>query len=878
MKLLDLFMKINTIHNEQVLKKLIEVASPVLNITWRPVDNNKGNYRTALGGHGNPVGDFAENIPNSIDAITEALCRLEGISPTSPNAPLTPRDAVQLCLGFKNGDFTHLIGNRPGIREAQAELVRYIQILAEGDRDDPPLLTISDCGIGQHPDDFETTFLTYQGENKLNKKFQLGRFNHGGSGAIRHCGKLGYKLIISRRHPKIAAEDGYKSSPIGFTLIRKHPLSAEEREAFKSGWVEYMLVDGKIPTIDPIEFEIGCSEFQNRQKLPERRIFTHGTVVKLFNYKLPKGSRSNIVKGGDPKAFWNLLNHSLPKPVLPYLLQERRDYVFTRNNNSVGEHERDIFGWGNLNRLHANPKNLSLLTFPYTVQKEGLGKLTITVFVVGLNVPERTLKYLISKNSISLLLGGQTHGGKDRRWLRSKLGLPSLADNMLIYVNLDEVLPEFLDQVIKSGRGETTEDTDEIEELYDFVADLLKKDKSLQTLETKFRMDKIENSEKVDIQKLLKDLNKNRSFPAMLKKLLAATKTDIPGILSAFVDAPPIKPATPVITPTPTKTNYFPTFLTPKLPMDDSGIFHKGITIDSNPETRKIGGLITFLTDAENGYLNRVEDKGEFSLEVLEFGNEIQPDIRQQKPLPELFDVVQQDVVDGTINIRLTPHKKLIVGDFVHLRASLTAGNDLLTTELTVNILNYTEKEPGTSPRPKKKEYKKPPELIRVSAADKARHKWDENPQGVVKVVPTIEGDSLDLIYLNMTSTLFQAALKVFNANTGPKLQLMTKQYELFAFFNTAAIYSSFYRQQQECQKRDEPAPDPVDATARMMQDCLIPGLIAINTLPSLNVFDNALDASLAPSINQETPTQVGELNVLIEDPTEEQPELVPQN
>lgn len=135
-----------------------------------------------------------------------------------------------------------------------------------------PCLTIYDDGEGQHPENFEKTFLSLLQGNKNEIAFVQGKYNMGGTGAIVFCGEHRYQLIGSKRY------DG--AGEFGFTLIRRHPLSAEEKKTKKNTWYEYLKIDGKIPSFPITELDLGLAG----------RKFTTGTIIKLFDYQLPAGS------------------------------------------------------------------------------------------------------------------------------------------------------------------------------------------------------------------------------------------------------------------------------------------------------------------------------------------------------------------------------------------------------------------------------------------------------------------------------------------------------------------------------------------------------------------------------------------------------------
>jgi len=90
-----------------------------------------------------------------------------------------------------------------------------IQIHADGPQMNTSLV-IYDNGEGQHPKDFDKTFLSLHRGNKNEIPFVQGKYNMGGTGAIVFCGKKRYQLIGSRKYTG--------SGEFGFTVIRKPHL------------------------------------------------------------------------------------------------------------------------------------------------------------------------------------------------------------------------------------------------------------------------------------------------------------------------------------------------------------------------------------------------------------------------------------------------------------------------------------------------------------------------------------------------------------------------------------------------------------------------------------------------------------------------------
>ena len=175
-------------------------------------------------------------------------------------------------------------------RQQQAE---RIQIIADGPRMETSL-TIYDDGEGQHPDAFEDTFLSLLRGNKNEIHFVHGKYNMGGSGAIAFCGKKRYQLIGSRRWDM--------RGDFGYTLIRRHPLNEQEKRSKRATWYEYFVVNSRIPSFPVTQLDLGL----------RNRLFTTGTVIKLYSYDLPSGTRSVISRDLNQSVNEYLFSPALP--------------------------------------------------------------------------------------------------------------------------------------------------------------------------------------------------------------------------------------------------------------------------------------------------------------------------------------------------------------------------------------------------------------------------------------------------------------------------------------------------------------------------------------------------------------------------------------
>jgi len=103
-----------------------------------------------------------------------------------------------------------------------------------------------------------------------------------------------FTIIASKRYDN--------SGKFGFTLIRRHPFSEEDKKTKKNTWYEYLKIDGKIPSFSIEELDLGL---YNRK-------FKTGSIIKLYSYDLPSGARSVI-----SKDLRERINEYLFEPALP---------------------------------------------------------------------------------------------------------------------------------------------------------------------------------------------------------------------------------------------------------------------------------------------------------------------------------------------------------------------------------------------------------------------------------------------------------------------------------------------------------------------------------------------------------------------------------
>lgn len=207
--LTKLFFSLFNSENEDEVEKVIETNAQVFQQTnWYPLGGDESLFGVIENQQASPIPALIEKITNSIDAILTRKCYEAGIEPTSSSAPKSMEEAIKTFLpNSKQWDL-------PSFRKIQSE---SIQIIADGPRMDTSLI-IYDDGEGQHPEDFEKTFLSLLRGNKNKTHFVQGKYNMGGSGALVFCGRKRYQLIASKRY------DG--TGHLGFTIIRQRKIGA----------------------------------------------------------------------------------------------------------------------------------------------------------------------------------------------------------------------------------------------------------------------------------------------------------------------------------------------------------------------------------------------------------------------------------------------------------------------------------------------------------------------------------------------------------------------------------------------------------------------------------------------------------------------------
>ena len=760
MKYAEIFNNLLKAESENEAEAIISTIS--LSHNWYPIGAIENNFGVIDNQQASPIAALIEKITNSIDAILMRKCLEAGKDPKSAEAPGSMSDAVAQFFG---PDYKNWYLQR--IRKRQAE---SIQILAHGAHNNP-CITIYDDGEGQHPDCFEKTFLSLLGGNKNEISFVQGKYNMGGTGAIVFCGKKNkYQLIGSRRYDS--------TGDFGFTIIRKHPRTKDEKKTTKNTWYEYLKIDDRIPRFPITELDIGLSG----------RKFTTGTIIRLFDYDLPRGSR-----GALPQEVKRAINQFLFEPALPVYLKDTPKR-YPRNKVLEG----DCFG---LKRQLEDDEN-KYVEYHFTdkLHYHDIGEIRVTCYVFKAKVDGRSVKetrdiisrgFFYDNMAVLFSLNGQVHGHYTSEFITLALKMPLLKHYLLIHVDCTNLEIDYRQELFMASR-DRLKGSDETNDLRKRVADSLQNGRLTEIHKERQNAISVEGG---DAKDMLRAFSKNLPFTKDLTRMLKQTfeieqfdetkknnQRKHKEKTKSKKDKEPFNP------------KRYPSFF--RL---TTGKVDKFITIPEGGER-----TIQFATDVEDKYFDRSDDSGELQVSILHYnrnksvgGNATGIVERPDK----LLDIRKSSPSDGTIRIDFGATNELRVGNEIEIDVTLE-GPEEFETRFWLKVV-----EP--QPKPKKVEkpvqdeeppiglpqyelvYKKPPvDSPDASTWDRLGDSGIEMDYGIV-MYPYVEGEGqLDKVFINMDSTVLRNYVSRNSAKSIDQKELAEKRYISSIYFHTIFLFS----------------------------------------------------------------------------------------
>lgn len=757
-----LFLKLYKAQNETELHSIIESVSYFQNSdSWHPLGGNENNFSTIENQQASAIGALIEKFTNSIDAILMKKCHKLGINPRSLDAPKTMQEAVEIFYGEK-----HQWLSRDFIKQEAYN----IQVIADGttkfkhERTYDTSLTIYDNGEGQHPENFEDTFLSIGKGNKNDILFVQGKYNMGGTGSIVFCGKNRYQLIASKKYDN--------TGEFGFTLIRKHPFSEEDKKTKKNTWYEYFKINDKIPSFHIDTLDLGLYE----------KMFETGTIIKLYSYDLPEGARSVISK--DLK---DRVDEFLFEPALPILMVDKKErYPLDR------ELQRLSFGLKRRLEKEDNKYIDDYFTLEHNSAKVGHMKTTAYVFkpkIADKNVTEsrNTIRneFFRSKMYIIFTMNGQVQGHLTSEFITRSLQFPLLKDHLLVHVDCTNMEYDFRSQLFMASRDRLKEG-----EEYRYLRELLTKELKNSKLSSihKARKDSI-SVDSADTSDLIRSFTKNLPLNNELLKLLNNT-------FEIEKDDEKKKNKTQK-TQKPDKPHEEEKFIPKRFP---SFFKFKGSKNGTNAITIPKGKnkTIAFSTDVENHYFDRDEEPGELTISLVTIGNnETNGGNKPGKPkdISEIFDVSKSSPEDGIIKISLQPTENIEVGEEVQIKIDLSSPAGTFEETILIEI-DQPQKEQNKQEEKEENEKIGLPELVLTSEnpTDDKIISWeklsDVTDMGYdnIMYIYSPDGEKLEKIYINLDSTVLKNHKTKLNSQA--LREKAEKEYIAKVYFHTLFLYS----------------------------------------------------------------------------------------
>ncbi len=529
---------------------------------WEDYGGDEFNFRTIGNQQSSADAALIEKIINAIDAVILRETRIRGWEPNDPNAPKSIHEALEIIYEMKNGRLGTLS------KKKLKELSEMIQVIASGhkpSRGRSPTFTIIDMGEGQSPDEFENTFLSLSGSNKVNIPWVQGKFNMGSTGVLEFCGRHGLQLIVSRRHELLRDGTNPDSGKWGFTVVRRF----EPKGTMKFSVYKYLTINHSIPRFSAESLTVLP---EGGTLNPRKNKLEWGSIVKLYNYRLPKSLGSTI-----KTRLFSRFNVLLPDIPLPVQLWERRDY-----QNAL--YPSYLFG---LRFRLEEEEGIEILERDFTQSGSIMIKGSILRYSLYVFKEGKKTDYQ-SKESIILSVNGQTHGFLPKS-LFEKAKLSYLKDSIIILVDCTNLERKFQEKLFMNSRDRTrkSEIRDELEAE---IVHILKNNKDLKTLEHNRRKRKIQDA-----------VSNGSRLKESLQEIILASK-NLKGILPEGK-----KLSNPIdfrqsVSIEKFEGKQFPTYF----------------RLEKEKKVRKVHqgsrARVYFLTDAENSYFDRVKYPGSFEL------------------------------------------------------------------------------------------------------------------------------------------------------------------------------------------------------------------------------------------------------------------------
>ena len=650
---------------------------------WRHYGDLENNW--GQGGNQQSLAEAAlvEKIVNSVDARLINECLERSIDPRGPDAPKSIREAVSR---FFEGGAGKKIATGGLIEEWPDEKIRDIAqgitLCSTGTR---PImnLTVSDCGEGQTPRKIPLTILSLSKSNKMYIPFVQGQFNQGGTGALRFCGKHNLQLVISRRNPKLLGSDpDDDDNKWGFTIVRRERPEGGRKNSILS-YLAPVGVGDEHPDRkgEILSFTAPTLEMYPDKESPYGREATFGTCIKLYDYNY-LGERSNIIRG---RSILSRLDLLLPEIALPIRVYEFRKKA-TGKYLEPGSRETTLSGLG---RRLSNTPNVEKgfpIRLPFAPAGEQLYATVYAFKPAGSARDDEDeeedakkkrlggLKRYRKREGVLFVRNGQTQGTLPKDFFRrDNMKLKTLADDLLVFVECDDMSDPVREDLFMPSRDRLTENEFKVE-MIECLEQTLKDDEALRLLRNQRQKEMMADKMKDDkpLADVLQNLIKNSpNLTALLQ-------------LGQRITAPYNTNPTGSHNEKPFKGELYPTFF--KLRGTAYGEPHKR-NCPINYRMR-----LQFETDARDDYFSRRIEGGKFSMTWTDKSGK-----------DHRVSVVGPNLRSGAASVMVTLPDGLAVDDVLMVTAITEDSRATFKNRIEVTVKPSAEHHKGGSTRTREK-------------------------------------------------------------------------------------------------------------------------------------------------------------------------------
>jgi len=437
---------------------------------WRPVGDRVANASNVhVLTESGPA--LVERITNAIDAMLELRHREVG----SPEpGPLSPKRASEEWFGIKGGTLSRAKDN-----ETINTLSPNVRVdLFDSGQPKRPTVTITDHGIGQHPNDLPLTILSLGSSNKIGRQYLCGAYGQGGSATFAWCD---YTILVSRRRPQ---HSGDRPDLVGWTVVRR-----------------YDDIDLKLPTYQYLVTESNMIPTFSPSALAQAD-FEYGTYIAHISYELGRLSALWSIVG------YRYLNNLLFDPVLPYTIHDHRE-----------PQPQDRYMYGSRGRLADAPVEYAN---EYVADLGPHGSLAIRYWVFrekkkgqeedtgesGVSI-DSYLEFAGSSRTVVVTLNGQRHAYLDKSFMKNATRYPLLSDTLLVQVECDQLSRLRKKDLFPATRSGIVAGEERLELIEKSVQQALEGDKELNRLEqerVQRRLAAVDEESEKKVKKLLDHL------------------------------------------------------------------------------------------------------------------------------------------------------------------------------------------------------------------------------------------------------------------------------------------------------------------------------------------------------------------------------------